>query len=94
MKVTISPHAESDLDRILEGLKTVNPYAADRLYKRFRKSLDLLGEQPLAGRLRPDIAPAVRHVLVDPYVILYRVDDAEVLVVRVLHGRRNLPDFT
>jgi plasmid stabilization system protein ParE len=38
---------------------------------------------------RNDVAPGLRSVLSKPYVIFYRVDDARVEVVRVLHERRN-----
>jgi toxin ParE1/3/4 len=39
---------------------------------------------------RSDIAQGVRHFPVGNYLILYRVDDEGVEIVRYVHGRRRL----
>lgn len=40
------------------------------------------------GRTRPELGEAVRSVVVESYVIYYR-HDQDVLIARVLHGRRD-----
>jgi len=49
---------------------------------------DLLAEQPGMGRARPEFAPGVRSFVVENYVIYYR-QEGDVLIARILHGRRD-----
>ena len=49
---------------------------------------ELLAEQPRMGRLRPEFGPGVRSFTVESHVIYYR-DEGDVLIARVLHGRRD-----
>jgi toxin ParE1/3/4 len=46
-------------------------------------------QRPLAWRLRDEVMPGLRSILVHPYVIFYRVKPGVVEVVRVLHQRRS-----
>lgn len=65
--------------------------AADRLIDRLEAAEDRLGDFPELGRLRDDIAADLRSWPVGDYLILYRIDRNGVLIVRVLHGARDLP---
>jgi toxin ParE1/3/4 len=49
---------------------------------------ELLAEQPRMGRLRPEFGEGVRSFTVENYVVYYR-HEGNVLVARVLHGRRD-----
>jgi len=51
----------------------------------------MLGGWPEAGRRREDIAPGVRSFPVKSYVIFYRQGAGQIQVLRVLHGRRDVP---
>jgi toxin ParE1/3/4 len=51
----------------------------------------MLGDWPEAGRAREEIAPDVRSIAVGWYVIFYRDAADFVQILRVLHGRRDLP---
>ena len=44
----------------------------------------------MIGPLRDDIAKGMRGHVVAPYLILYRVAHDELLVVRIIDGRRDL----
>jgi plasmid stabilization system protein ParE len=44
----------------------------------------------MIGPLRDDIAKGMRGHVVAPFLILYRVEDDELLVVRIVDGRRDL----
>lgn len=92
-RLVVSPRARQDLDRIFADIATVAPNAAARTVGAIEAKLRMLREQPFAGRTRPDVAPGLRHWPVPPYIVLYRVDAEEVRIVRVLHGRRSLPDL-
>lgn len=67
-----------------------SPHAADRLVARLYAAEDLLGEHPQIGEARPEIAKDLRKWTVEPYVMLYRITDDAVEIVRVVHGARNL----
>jgi toxin ParE1/3/4 len=49
-----------------------------------------LGEFPLLGRRRDDLRPDLRSYAVEQHVILYRLEDEGIVVLRVVHARRDL----
>ena len=52
---------------------------------------ELLTRQPSIGRRRDeDLRPGIRTFPVGDYVIAYRVDGADVLILRVLRGSRDI----
>jgi plasmid stabilization system protein ParE len=51
----------------------------------------MLAGFPHVGRARDDdFGPGSRSVAVGEYVIVYCVENVEVLILRVVHGRRDL----
>ena len=50
----------------------------------------LLAEYPQLGRRRDDWRPGLRSFTAGNYVILYRIDGEDVLIVHLLHGRRDI----
>ena len=62
---------------------------AERVLRDIGTGAGMLLGHPMLGRPRGDLAPSLRSVLVQPYAVLYRVTDAGVEVVRVLHTRRD-----
>jgi len=65
-----------------------SPTTADRLIDAIIERFELLAEHPRIGRLRPEFGVGVRSFTVENYVIYYR-HDRDVLIARVLHGRRD-----
>ena len=56
-----------------------------------KHAIEVLRDFPALGPPRPELGPQVHARIVDPYVILYDFDGEElVLVLRILHGRRNI----
>ncbi len=55
----------------------------------------LLGEQPLAGPERPELAPAPIRILVVrgfPYLLAYELGSGRrTVILRVLHSARDIP---
>ncbi|QDC00067.1 type II toxin-antitoxin system RelE/ParE family toxin [Mesorhizobium sp. 8] len=90
MKVRHSALAEDDLIEIWLYVATENPDAADRLLDRFERRIRLLATQPLSGVARDDLGREIRQVVVGNYLLLYRVEGDDILIPRVLHGRRDL----
>jgi toxin ParE1/3/4 len=89
MPYRLSVLAEQDLEEIwIYVAEDASPATADRLIDAIVERFDLLGERPALGRLRPEFGAGVRSFAVESHVIYYR-HDGDVLIARVLHGRRD-----
>jgi len=85
--------AELDLLDIWSYIGRRNPQAADRLLDALESKSTALAENPYLGMARSDIADGVRHFPVGNYLILYRIVDDGVEIVRYVHGRRRLREL-
>ena len=83
--------AEENLIEIWIYIAQDNPRAADRVLDDIEQRFHALADNPLMGRLRPDIAPEFRYFAVGNYLILYRTVEDGIQIVRVIHGARDLP---
>ena len=93
MDFRVAPQAESDLDDIWYFLATQSSSidVADRVVDSITARFVLLASQPHIGRRRDeDLRPGIRTFAVGDYVIAYRVDGADVLILRVLRGSRDI----
>jgi toxin ParE1/3/4 len=89
MPYRLSALAERDLEEIWSYVaEDASPPTADRLIDAIIDRFELLAEQPRMGRLRPEFGEGVRSFTAENHVIYYRHED-DVLVARVLHGRRD-----
>jgi toxin ParE1/3/4 len=90
----ITNEAQADLDTLWlyvaerGGLET-----ADRLIDTIIERFPHLAASPGMGRAREDFAPGLRSFPVGDYLIFYRCTTGRIDIVRVLHGRRDLPRF-
>jgi len=90
----LAPEAEADLDDIwyYVARDSGSVDVADRLIDTIADRFFLLAHHPHLGRSRAeDFRPGLRSFTVGAYVIIYRVDGADVLILRVPHGSRDLP---
>jgi toxin ParE1/3/4 len=92
-EVLVTPQAEADLQEIWLTIAIDSPTAADRLLRRIGDKLDLLAEFPEMGSPRPELTPSGRILVEGNYVILYEPSGESVVIVRVLHGARDLSDL-
>jgi toxin ParE1/3/4 len=89
MPYRLSPLAERDLDEIwIYVAEHANPTTADRLIEAIAERFNLLADQPRMGRLRPEFGEGVRSFVVEHHVVYYCLEH-DVLIARVLHGRRD-----
>jgi toxin ParE1/3/4 len=88
--VRLSARAKRDLLDIWLDIGANNESAANRVYDRLQARIRILEKFPEAGMARPDINDDARVLTERPYLILYRVADVSVLIVRVLHGARDI----
>jgi toxin ParE1/3/4 len=89
----VAPCAESDLDDIwlYVAKESSSIEIANRLIDTITDRFLTLARFPYMGRSREeDLGPGYRSLPVGEYVILYCVENEDVLVLRVVHGRRRL----
>ena len=90
MPYRLSALAEEDLNEIWSYVaEDASPTTADRLIDAIFDRFELLVEQPRMGRNRPEFGEGVRSFVVESYVIYYRQEGDDVLIARILHGRRD-----
>jgi toxin ParE1/3/4 len=84
------PAALSDLNEIWEYIASDNLDAADRVVAEIQEAIRTLVPFPHSGHKRPDLTshPFRFHPVRD-LLIAYAPDEQPLLVLAVLHGRRN-----
>ncbi|MEI5677955.1 MULTISPECIES: type II toxin-antitoxin system RelE/ParE family toxin [unclassified Mesorhizobium] len=90
MSYRLAPEAMADVEAISAYIGERNPTAAVKLLRRFVDQWELLATQPYSGAGREDVLPGIRHLVMDEYIAFYRVQDGHVLILRVLHGKRDI----
>jgi toxin ParE1/3/4 len=89
----ISPEASQDLDQIFDFFASHNVDAGERFVIAFEKKCENLRQFPNMGRSYQDVEPTLRGIPLDNYIILYRLIDDGVEIVRVVSGYCNLEDI-
>ena len=91
MKVVWAPVA---LERVREQARYIgedNPWAAREWIENIFASAKRLEEFPESGRVVPELRNrAVRELLSEGYRIIYRIEDEQISIMTVRHGRREL----
>lgn len=91
MKVRWSRPALVDLRRIREYIAQESPARAATVVSRLRAAALGLAQFPRRGR--PGDHEDTRELVVArmPYIVVCRIDDDEVVILRVLHGAQRWP---
>lgn len=86
----ISPEASLDLSDIIDYFASRNIDAGERFVDEFDKKCRYLANFPNMGRSYGNIKPELRGIPLDGYIILYRVIDSGIEILRVVSGYKNL----
>jgi len=89
----LSPAAEAELDDMWYYIakESQSIEIADRVVDSITDRFFLLATHPYIGRHRDsDLRPGLRSFSVGDYVIIYRVENDDVLILHVMHGRRDI----
>jgi toxin ParE1/3/4 len=89
-KVYFTQAARDDLIDIWVHIAADDPAAADRILDRLDEAANHLSRNPQMGPARNDIRPELRYLVCGSYLLLYRIVEEGVEVVRAVHGRRDL----
>ena len=86
----LHPQAYTDLEEIWEYIAADNLDAADGVREEIYEAIQSLVPFPHIGHSRPDFtARPLKFQSVRDYVIAYVPDERPLVVIAVLHGRRN-----
>jgi plasmid stabilization system protein ParE len=86
----LHPEAAADIEDIWEYIAADNLDAADRVLEELHEAIHSLVTFPHQGHIRPDLtSKPLRFQSLRDYVIAYVPDKKPLIVIAVLHGRRN-----
>jgi toxin ParE1/3/4 len=92
--VVLTPAAAADIDEAFLYVAEHNAAAARELLARLVEGVERLRAFPLSGAPLPAVdddplAPGIRFLVLEPYLVFYRAFDTRAVVLRVLHTRRD-----
>jgi toxin ParE1/3/4 len=96
MGYCLLPEAEAELDDIWLYLarESGSIEIANRVIDAITERFFLLGQHPQIGRRRDqDLRPRLRSFPVGEYVIIYRIDGDDALILHVMRGSRDIEGF-
>jgi addiction module RelE/StbE family toxin len=89
MQVRLARLALADLQAIRAYIARDNPLAAQQMAIKIVAAADRLSANPRIGRL--GAMPGTFELVVRPYVLVYEIHRAEIVVLRIWHGRQRRP---
>ena len=91
MTAEISIEAREDLRRIFFYLaENASESVAENMTRELIDQCAMIAENPLMGRSRYELLPEMRSLAHRPYVIFYKPAATGIIVIRVLHGARDI----
>ena len=90
MELKGAPAARRDVLRLYSFLDPVNPRAAAKVMQRLIAAPQRLLEHPRLGGCLEEFSPQeVRRIFVGPYELRYQVNEGQIVVLRIWHGRED-----
>jgi plasmid stabilization system protein ParE len=90
-RLVVTERADDDLASIIQNLRDT---AGEAVALRYRQAIDQVFERlvrfPRSGMSRRKMGRHVRIAVVAPYIIFYENQRDDVVIVRILDGRRNI----
>jgi toxin ParE1/3/4 len=90
-RLTITESARADLREIRAYIAKHNPAAARRVVERLRAQARNLAATPGIGRSRRDLRLDLFSFPVGRHILFYRPQPGGIVLVRIIHGARDLP---
>jgi len=96
IEVKWSPEAIEDIDSIAEYIARDSEFYARSVVNEILNVGTKIAKEPLIGRIVPELDDEnIRERFVYSYRVVYSIEDTEITVVAVIHGKRlleNVPD--
>ena len=90
-EVVFRHQALRDLETIGARIASEDPGAAQRFRADVLRRISLLRRVPESAQPRPEFGHDVRTIPIGRYIVFLRVTLPKVIVLRILHGARDLP---
>lgn len=91
MRLDFTALAEQDLETIADYIAADNSTRALSFVRELRAQCQRIALNPPGYRLRPELGDGVRSCAHGHYVIFFEFVPEAVVIVRILHGARDLP---
>jgi toxin ParE1/3/4 len=92
--IELSAAALADLEEIFEyGAANFGNEGAELYSRGFGTVFDRLRRYPHSGATCPELGEGIRSILYRQHRMYYIIQDAGVLVLRVIHGARDVQDL-
>lgn len=93
-KIKYTPAAVDDMDEIFSYISQDHITNAEILLERLNGEIVKLADFPNMGSVLSDeentiIQRGYRFIVVQPYLVFYRITDNTIIIHRILHGRRD-----
>jgi toxin ParE1/3/4 len=92
MTLKLTGPARRDINAIVGYIAKDSPKASEQFANNLARKFTALADAPLIGREQDDYGVGIRTFPFGNYMIFYRPAKDGVVIVRVLHGARNLPE--
>lgn len=93
-KIKYTPIAFDDMDEIFSYIAKDNVTTAEGLLEQISSGISMLSEFPNMGSVLSDeeynlVNNGYRFIVIHPYLVFYRIIDHNIIIHRILHGRRD-----
>ena len=93
-RVQFSPKSVEDIENIVEYYLSLNQTVAEEIYNSLIYRAESLNEMAERGRIVPELLDEgirkYRELIDGRYIIIYRITDKDVLIIRVIDSRQLL----
>ncbi len=90
MKVYKTSEANRDLKNLYKAVKAFDRRAAQKMIARLDAAFARLSDYPFSGTEWNEVEEGLRRVVSGLNVIIYRVEQNRILILRVLDGRMDI----
>jgi toxin ParE1/3/4 len=88
--IIVTKDARSDLRAIAIYIARDNPERATSFVEELISKISSVGDRPLTYPAKEDLRNGLRSAAHGRYRILFKIDDKSVVILRVLHGARDI----
>ncbi len=86
-----SPEAVEDLEAIADYIARDSRFYAQSVVRKMLEMAESLADFPEMGRIVPELGDQnIRERFVYSYRLIYQIEDSQILIVAIVHGKRLL----
>lgn len=97
VKVIWTKPALNDLDEIFNYIASDSIEIAIMQYERIKETAEEIQDFPKKGRIIPELQneniTKFREMIVNPWRMMYRIEENRILILALIEGRRNIEEI-